>query len=133
MRAVTAYTRFGSGGHLIMGLAESIGFGVMALAAQLPAGLRQDRREIGAVRIMTLQAILCRRFMVGTVNPELGNGDMAGQAQFGLVLLENIPVGRAVGRVTGGAFPLGQRFMLHRCSLISLLDALMATKTEFIF
>lgn len=64
MRAVTAYTRFGSGGHLIMGLAEPIGFGVMTLAAQLTAGLHQDCREIGAVRIMALQAILCCWFMV---------------------------------------------------------------------
>lgn len=133
MRAVTAYTRFGSGGYLIMGLAESIGFGVMALAAQFAAGFCQNCREIRAVRIMALQAILCGRFMVGAVDPELGNGGMAGQAQFGLILLENITVGRAVGCVAGGAFPLGQGFMFHGCSVISLLGTLMATKTEFFF
>ena len=85
------------------------------------------------MRIMALQAILGCGFMVRAVNPELGNGGMAGQAQLGLVLFENVPVGRAVGRVTAGAFPVGQGFMLHRRTFISLLDTLMTAETEFAF
>lgn len=131
MRAVAAYTRFWSGGNLVMGLAERIGFGVMTLAAQFTTGFHQNSREIGAVRIMALKAILCRGLMIHPVDPELGNRCMAGQAEFRLVLLENIPVGRTVGGVTVGAFPVGQRFMLHRSSLIGLLDVLMTPEAQF--
>jgi len=93
MGVVTAHTRPGFRGDLFMGLAERVGFGVMTLAAQFTAWLHQDGREVRAMGIMALQAILGRRFMVYPFNPELSYGGMAVQAQLWLILLENICVG----------------------------------------
>ena len=116
-----------------MGLAERFGFGVMALAAQLAACFHQDGRDVGTMGIMALQAILGRGLVVHPFDPELTYGGMAFQAKLWLILLENICIGRTVGRMTAGAFPIGQGLVFNRCPLILLPDSLMAAEAQLAF
>lgn len=120
----------GSRPDAVMGLQEGLAARVMTLTAELTAGFCEHAFFPGTMGTVAQQTILEGGPVRHPFAPVFGHVGMAGQAEHGLPLFQNILPRGAVGRVTTHAVPVDGRPMIEGVPVHGLLDFLMTIQAE---